>query len=225
MVAIIKAMGETKFKPRAKWWGYVKDGKRYLMRYHHNFAIFSATEVLFSNAETRTDKAGVNFALKYFKENPELFSDLTKEKGDGTDKAQDLQILPSTQEVVDNYFGHVIASYSRKQAIEDGMLVDFEAVSPGIVKEAGISYPMAITRVAWQLIDDAVAKGGKDLDGVIWDMLTMFRYAAQKNGSNQMIFEMLIWEKHVGKDRLMKFKAICGAGDTPEPVITIMLPR
>jgi hypothetical protein len=220
MVAIIKAMGETKFKPRAKWWGYVKDGKRYLMRYHHNFAIFSATEVLFSNAETRTDKAGVNSAIKYFKEHPELFSDLTKEKGDGTDVAQDVKISPPEE-----IFGHVIASYSRKQAIEDGVLVDFEKVSPGIVKEAGISYPMAITRVAWQLIDDAVEKGGKDLDGVIWDMLTMFRFAAQKSTGNQIIFEMLIWEKHVGKDRLMKFKAICSAGDTPEPVITIMLPN
>lgn len=68
MKAIIKAMGETEFKPRAKWWGYVSDGKRYLMRYHHNFAIFSANEVLYSNYETRTDKTGVEFAIKYFKQ-------------------------------------------------------------------------------------------------------------------------------------------------------------
>lgn len=223
MVAIIKAMGETQFKPRAKWWGYVKDGKRYLMRYHHNFAIFSATEVLFSNYETRTDKAGVEFALKYFKENPELFADLTKEKGDGTDVAQDVNVV--SKSYIEEIFGKTIASYSRKQAIEDGVLVEFDSVSPGIVKEAGINYPMAITRVAWQLIDDAVTKGGKDLDGVIWDMLTMFRYAAKKTTTPEMIFEMLIWEKHVGKDRLMKFKAICSAGDTPEPVITIMLPK
>ena len=68
MKAIIKAMGETEFKPRAKWWGYVSDGKRYLMRYHHNFAIFSSNEVLYSNYETRTDKTGVEFAIKYFKQ-------------------------------------------------------------------------------------------------------------------------------------------------------------
>jgi len=224
MVNIIKAMGETKFKPRAKWWGYIKDGKRYLMRYHHNFAIFSATEVLFSTAETRTDKAGVNFAIKYFNENPSLFSDLTKEKGIVATQ-QDVQPKMTADQLEEHYFGHTISSYSRKQAIEDGVLVDFDAVSPGIVKEAGIIFPMAITRKAWQLIDDAVEKGGKDLDGVIWDMLTMFKFYAPKSTSSQMEFEMLIWEKHVGEDRLMKFKAICSAGDTPEPVITIMLPN
>ena len=62
-------MNETEFRPRAKWWGFVKEGKRYLCRYNHVFAVFSDKEVLFSNYETRTDKAGVEFALKYFKEN------------------------------------------------------------------------------------------------------------------------------------------------------------
>lgn len=222
MVAIIKAMGETKFKPRAKWWGYVKDGKRYLMRYHHNFAIFSATEVLFSTSETRTDKAGVNFAIKYFNEHPELFSDLTKEKGIVAVQ-QDVQPKMTADQLDEHYFGHIISSYTRKQAIEDGVLVELDSK---IVKEAGINYPMAITRKVWQLIEDAVNKGGKDLEGVIWDMLTMFRFSAQKSKEEStMIFEMLIWEKHVAKDRLMKFKAICSAGDTPEPVITIMFPK
>lgn len=219
MVAIIKAMGETQFKPRAKWWGYVKDGKRYLMRYHHNFAIFSANEVLFSTYETRTDKAGVEVAIKYFKENPELFSDLTKEKGIVT--AQE-DVTPTTKNYVEEIFGKVISSYTRTQAIDDGILVELDSK---ITEEAGIVYPVAITRVAWQLIEDAVEKGGKDQDGVIWDMLMMFVHTAKKSTSDQIIFEMMIWEKHVGKDRLMKFKAICSAGDTPEPVITIMLPK
>ena len=215
-------MGETQFKPRAKWWGYVKDGKRYLMRYHHNFAIFSATEVLFSTAETKTDKAGVNFAIKYFNENPNLFSDLTKEIGIVATQ-QDVQPKMTADQLEEHYFGHTISSYSRKQAIEDGVLVEF---SSKITKEAGIVHPVAITRTAYQLIEDAVEKGGKDLEGVIWDMLTMFRFAAQKStGKSHLIFEMMIWEKHVAKDRLMEFKAICSAGDTLDPVITIMLPK
>ena len=69
---IIKAMGETKFRPRPKWWGFVKDQKRYLMRYNHCFAIFSETEVLYYDYETITDKRGVEFALKYFQENKNL---------------------------------------------------------------------------------------------------------------------------------------------------------
>lgn len=188
------------------------------MRYHHRFAVFSANEVLFSDFETKTDKTGVEFALKYFKENPALFADL-KTSSEGVDIKKLPQVVIQTESV----FGHVIASYSRKEAIEDGVLIAFD---DKIVKEAGINYPIALSTAAYQLIDDAVKKGGKDLDGVIWDMLTMFRYYAKKsNYSTQFIFEMLIWEKHVGKDREMKFKAICGPGDTEEPVITIMLPN
>jgi hypothetical protein len=69
MKVIIKAMNETEFKPRAKWWGFVKNGKRYLCRYNHIFAVFSKDKVIFSSWETRTDKAGVEFAIKYFNEN------------------------------------------------------------------------------------------------------------------------------------------------------------
>jgi hypothetical protein len=65
---IVKAMNETEYNPRPKWWGYVKDGKRYLMRYNHNFAIFSDTEVEYSDYETVTDKKGVESAIKYFNE-------------------------------------------------------------------------------------------------------------------------------------------------------------
>ena len=68
MKCIIKAMQETEFKPRAKWWGYVdKTGRRYLCRYNHVFAIFSQTEVIWHSYETKTDKAGVLFAIDYFK--------------------------------------------------------------------------------------------------------------------------------------------------------------
>lgn len=69
MNVIIKAMKETKYKPRAKWWGFVSGANRYLMRYHHCFAVFSKDAVLYANWETKTDKAGVLFAIKYFKEN------------------------------------------------------------------------------------------------------------------------------------------------------------
>ena len=68
MKVIIKAMNETKYKPRKGWWGFVKDGKRYLCRYNHIFGIFSDSEILFTNYETRTDKAGVNFAINYFQQ-------------------------------------------------------------------------------------------------------------------------------------------------------------
>ena len=69
MKCIIKAMNETKYKPIPKWWGYVENGKRFLCRYNHVFAIFSETEVLWYGYQTKTDKAGVLFAIKYFQTN------------------------------------------------------------------------------------------------------------------------------------------------------------
>ena len=45
----------------------------------------------------------------------------------------------------DPVFGNVIYSYTRKQAIEDGVLVDITDVA----KEAGIKYPVAITSTAF----------------------------------------------------------------------------
>lgn len=68
MKCIIKAMGETEYRPRAKWWGYVQQGKRYLMRYHHCFAIFSNEQILKATYQTVTDKAGVQYAVKMHKE-------------------------------------------------------------------------------------------------------------------------------------------------------------
>jgi hypothetical protein len=70
MKCIVKAMSETEYKPRAKWWGFVsvKNGYRYLCRYNHVFVVFSNTDVLYSNYETITDKRGVDFSIKLFQE-------------------------------------------------------------------------------------------------------------------------------------------------------------
>jgi hypothetical protein len=71
MKCIIKAMQETEYKPRKKWWGYVSstNGCRYLCRYNHIFAVFSNNETLYHNYETVTDKRGVLFAINYFQNN------------------------------------------------------------------------------------------------------------------------------------------------------------
>ena len=71
MKAIEKAMNETEFKPRPRWWGFVNSGKRFLCRYNHVFACFDleSKRVEWAKYETITDKRGVLFAIKYFNEN------------------------------------------------------------------------------------------------------------------------------------------------------------
>jgi hypothetical protein len=71
MKAIEKAMNETEFKPRAKWWGFVNEGKRYLCRYNHIFACFDLEnkKIMWAKYETITDKRGVVYACEYFLKN------------------------------------------------------------------------------------------------------------------------------------------------------------
>jgi len=46
---------------------------------------------------------------------------------------------------VEEVFGPVIYSYSREQAIRDGVLVDVSSMA----KEAGIVFPVAVTQRVW----------------------------------------------------------------------------
>src|ERR1019366_6309710 len=57
------------------------------------------------------------------------------------------QALSSGKEpqMTNELFGEVISSYSRAQAIEDGVFVDVSATA----KEAGIKFPVAMTRTVW----------------------------------------------------------------------------
>ena len=116
----------------------------------------------------------------------------------------------------------VIYSYTRVQAIEDGVLIDVSETA----KEAGIKYPVALTAAVWGGIvePDEVAKShGESIAGRLWDLLFMFRVAAKRNSGDYLIYDMIATKD--GSYHIHKLKAICGPGDTPEPVITIMLPN
>ncbi len=45
-----------------------------------------------------------------------------------------------------NIFGPVVSSYTRTQAIEDGVLVDVSEMA----QEAGFKHPVALTRAVWE---------------------------------------------------------------------------
>jgi hypothetical protein len=121
-------------------------------------------------------------------------------------------------------FGEVISSYSRAQAIEDGVLVDVSSVA----REAGIKFAVALTPTVWgQYVEVPEGVSCQDETGRLWDILWMFRCAAAKFSGSTLFFKLYV--RNHNRDRLdsrdlVTLKAICGPGDTPEPVITIMLP-
>ena len=119
----------------------------------------------------------------------------------------------------------VISSYSRAQAIEDGVLVDVSTVA----KEAGIKFPVAMTATVWGQYDE-VPEGVRcqDETGRLWDILWMFRCAAAKFDGDTLLFKLYVRNhnrERLTRQDLVTLKAICGPGDNGEPVVTIMTPE
>ncbi|MCC6127468.1 MAG: hypothetical protein IT426_21120 [Pirellulales bacterium] len=122
----------------------------------------------------------------------------------------------------EDFFGPVISVYTRTHAIDDGVLVDVSDTA----KEAGIKYPTALTIAAWADYVE-VPEGVEDQDeqGRLWDILNMFRFATmQSKVESELQFTVLVKNDNTSP-KPVTLKAICGPGDTPEPVITIMLPN
>lgn len=143
----------------------------------------------------------------------------------------------------DEVFGKVIYSYTRAQAIADGVLVDLSDPSftfrPGlpILKEAGIRFPVAMTSTAFARTvkdpdTDEPLPPGQDVSGRLWDVLTVFKLYARQTKGGTFFFPVSVqnWTRTKSnrltdvKQETVKLKAVCGPGDTPAPVITIMLP-
>ena len=116
----------------------------------------------------------------------------------------------------------VIYTYTRKQAIEDGVLVDVSSTA----KEAGINFPVALTSTVWDMyvVPSAKLEGcGQSVSGRLWDLLWMFRLNAMRSNKSLLYFSCLFLDANEKLEEV-KFKALCGPGDNAEPVITIMLP-
>ncbi len=118
-------------------------------------------------------------------------------------------------------WGPIIYRYTRRQAIEDGVLVD---VTP-LAREAGIRYPTAMTATVWAAcVDVPPAVPWQDEKGRLWDLLSVLRFAIKAAKPADTI----AFKVHVQNDRHparpVSLKACCGPGDDGEPVITIMLP-
>lgn len=64
MKVIVKALRETDYRPRKGWWGYCTYQMNYLMRYGHIMLEWTPGKVHAVFAETRTDIAGVNYAIE-----------------------------------------------------------------------------------------------------------------------------------------------------------------
>jgi hypothetical protein len=127
--------------------------------------------------------------------------------------------VPDDNDDQDAVFGDVIFRYTRKQAIEDGVLVDITEAA----KDAGIKYPVAITSTAFfgYVALDPMPPG-QDLKGRLWDLIWMFSVAMRRTSGSEVHFQILFVMPDSPEPREVTLKAICGPGDDPTPVLTIM---
>ncbi len=136
----------------------------------------------------------------------------------------------SNEQSAESFFGNVISTYTRAQAIEDGVLVD-----PGSMgKEAGFKWPVALTADAWADCvvwtgDDSQQQIHQDQSGRLWDVLYMASHAIRtsKDSGDRLLFQLyrVPRDGRAMKAELTTLKLILGPGDNGEPVITILLPE
>ena len=121
-------------------------------------------------------------------------------------------------------FGEVIYSYTRAQAVADGLQVDVSKVST----EAGIRFPGFLTRTvfdAFVTVPEGVT--GQDEAGRLWDIVWMLRFGILRSrpGSDRIPVAFYVRNDNRAA-RLVKLIVTCGARDIddPQPAITVMMP-
>ena len=123
----------------------------------------------------------------------------------------------------DSPFGPVIYSYTRAQAVADGVQVEVTKTA----QEAGIKFPVFLTRTVFDSFV-AVPEGvtGQDEAGRLWDICWMLRFAILRaHGHTDRLPVALYVRNDNHRAKLVKLIASCGALDIddPQPAITVMM--
>ncbi len=133
----------------------------------------------------------------------------------------------------DNPFGEVIFSYTRKQAIEDGVLVDLSQGPAGaLCRAAGFRYPLAMTATAFGEVighEGEPLPAGQTAVGRLANLLNAIKSAVRSlpRGEDRVFFDVTVDDgREPGGMRLLRkvsLWSLCGPGDQGEPVLTVML--
>jgi hypothetical protein len=131
---------------------------------------------------------------------------------------------------VNHPFGPIIDRYTRADAIATGDLVDVSITA----RQAGIRYPVAVTRavwedcIAWTPADSRYTGAVQDQAGRLWDVLWLVAQKLRRLPRKTDRVTVLLWrvsrDARTTKPRMVHLVAVCGPGDDAEPVITIQLP-
>ncbi len=116
----------------------------------------------------------------------------------------------------------VVSVYSRRDALEDGVLVDVSEFA----KEAGFKWPLAVTRGVWAILEPSpeLTSEGQSWKGRAWDMFTILRFAIRRAAQTDEVHFAPLFIREPGRQpESVALWAKVGPGDDGEPTITIML--
>ena len=115
----------------------------------------------------------------------------------------------------------IIYSYTRKQAIEDGVLIDVSKTA----KEAGFKVPVAVTNgLYFEYIEpsEKLKQQGQSANGRLWDVLFMLHLKILNCPKANMIIYSVVFTEENERTETVNLKAVIDGGDDGNPVLTIM---
>jgi hypothetical protein len=136
-----------------------------------------------------------------------------------------MQTFPRSTEPSPESFD-LIHSYTRAQALEDGVLVDVSSMA----RECGILWPVAVTAAVHARC--VVVPAGvecQDEAGRLWDIVWMLRGAlarAARRGARGLVrLPFALYVRNTNRaPKLVRLDAVVGPGDSGEPTVTVMFP-
>ena len=122
-------------------------------------------------------------------------------------------------------FGEVIFSYTRSQAVADGVQVEVTKTA----QEARIRFPVFLTRAVYDAyVTVPPAVEAQDEAGRLWDLVWMLKYAIHRARPGVERIPVAFYVRNDNRAaRLVKLIATCSPLDIddPQPAITILMPR
>jgi len=116
----------------------------------------------------------------------------------------------------------LIYSYSRKQAIADGVLIDVSDQA----REAGFKLPVCVSDHLYHgyvVPPEGMDGEGQSAEGRLHDLFTMTKAAMTTRWDGDRVYYQVLFKMPRSLD-LVECLAVVGPGDDMEPVITLMLP-
>ncbi|HWQ92760.1 MAG TPA: DUF6573 family protein [Clostridia bacterium] len=118
-----------------------------------------------------------------------------------------------------------IYTYTRAQAIADGIQVDVSKVAT----EAGIRFPVFVTRTVFETyVTVPAGVTGQDEAGRLWDLVWMLRFACVRASACATYVPIVLYVRNSDSRPAELVKLVATVGpvdiDDPHPAITLMMP-